>query len=187
MRLDYREFDYKPPFRVSPNLDYMGTHAPTSFVPSNLLGLTTKHTASTLAHLYNRASEQPQRQPMGNGSHRATCGVWEWWPGSFTRASHLPPHETISSRTGCVTNPHSRASKSEGTQMGLCVAPCLGRRGAHTYHGLDAIPRRATRCDSPLPPKAHCVESDQGENTYHLFSNSAVSEDALRTAAQQAW
>ena len=26
MRLDYREFDYKPPFRVSPNLDYMGTH-----------------------------------------------------------------------------------------------------------------------------------------------------------------
>jgi hypothetical protein len=47
MRLDYREFDYKPPFRVSPNLDYMGTHAPASFAPSNLLGLITKHTTTT--------------------------------------------------------------------------------------------------------------------------------------------
>ncbi|ELR20417.1 protein kinase domain containing protein [Acanthamoeba castellanii str. Neff] len=27
MRLDYREFDYKPPFRVSPNLDYMAPEA----------------------------------------------------------------------------------------------------------------------------------------------------------------
>lgn len=64
-RLDYREFDYKPPFRVSPNLDYLGTHAPASFVPSNLLGLTTKHTTTTLllAHAYKIA---PLNSPRGS-------------------------------------------------------------------------------------------------------------------------
>jgi hypothetical protein len=74
---------------------------------------------------------------MGNGSHRATCGVWEWWPGSFTRASRLPPRETISSRTGCVTNSHSRSSESEGAQMGFCVTPCTLQAVVERIRSMD--------------------------------------------------